>query len=73
MDSLKKGKSLADTMYTAYMKDKRTAARYSKGLRILYPKGFDWKDAMEEDPTDEIELAKQMLTWKAFSVTGSVL
>ena len=47
VDSLKKGKSLADTMYTAYMKDKRTAARYSKGLRVLYPKGFDWNDVLE--------------------------
>ena len=73
VDSLKKGKSLADTMYTAYMKDKRTAAKYSKGLRVLYPKGFDWKDALEEDPTDEAQLTKQMLTWKAFSATGSVL
>ena len=73
MDSLKKGKSLADTMYTAYMKDKRTAARYSKGLRVLYPKGFDWNDVLEEDPVDETKLSKQMQTWKAFSVTGSVL
>jgi len=73
VDSLKKGKSLADTMYTAYMKDKRTAAKYSKGLRVLYPKGFDWKDALEEDPIDETQLTRQMMTWKAFSATGSVL
>jgi len=73
VDSLKKGKSLAETMYTAYMKDKRTAARYSKGLRVLYPKGFEWNDVLGEEPVDETQLSKQMQTWKAFSVTGSVL
>ena len=55
------------------MKDKRTAARYSKGLRVLYPKGFDWNDVLGEEPVDETQLSKQMQTWKAFSVIGSVL
>ena len=28
-----------------YMKDKKTAEMYSRGLKALLPKGFDWKDA----------------------------
>ena len=59
-------------MYTAYMKDKSTAQNFAKGLRHLLPKNFDWKDAgVDVDGKEDIqELAKQMLSWKAFA-TGS--
>ena len=44
VDSLKKGRSLEQTMYLAYMKNKKTAEMYSRGLKALLKKGFDWKD-----------------------------
>ena len=44
VDSLKRGKSLEQTMYLAYMKNQKTAEMYSRGLKALFPKGFDWKD-----------------------------
>ena len=56
-------------MYLAFMKNVRTAERYSRGLRILYP-NFDWKDVgigSQAAPIDEDALMKQMLTWRAFS------
>ena len=68
-NSLKQGKSLEDTMYLAFMKNVRTAERYSRGLRMLYP-NFDWKDVgigCQDAPIDENALMKQMLTWRAFS------
>ena len=52
VDSLKKGRSLERTMYSAYMKDKRTAAIYSRGLKVLLPKGFNWEEAGVQ--TDEL-------------------
>ena len=69
VDSLRKGNSLELTMYTAYMKDKATAWNYAKGLRHLLPKNFDWKDAgVDIQGNEDIQdLAKQMLSWKAFS------
>ena len=45
VDSLKRGRTLEETMYLAYMKNTSTAAVYSKGLKVLLPKGFNWKDA----------------------------
>jgi len=69
VDSLKRGKSLEDTMYLAYMKNQSTAAIYSKGLKVLLPKGFDWKDAgigNTQQPINETELSAQMQAWKAF-------
>ena len=68
-NSLKQGKSLEETMYLAYMKNVRTAERYSRGLRVLFP-NFDWKDVgvgTQDKPIDEGALMKQMLSWKAFS------
>ena len=35
VDSLKKGRSLEQTMYLAYMKNKKTAEMYSRGLKAL--------------------------------------
>ena len=75
VDSLRKGNSLELTMYTAYMKDTSTAWNYAKGLRHLLPKNFDWKDAgVDVKGKDDIqELAKQMLSWKAFSSNSTAL
>ena len=73
MDSLKKGRSLEQTMYLAYMKDTRTAERYSRGLKALLPKGFDWKDAgvgSDQNPMDELTLCAQMQGWRAFISSG---
>ena len=56
-------------MYLAFMNDIRTAQRYSRGLRVLFP-NFDWKEVgvgSQDTPIDEDALMKQMLTWKAFS------
>ena len=56
-------------MYLAYMKNQSTAAIYSKGLKVLLPKGFDWKDAgigNTQEPINETELSTQMQAWKAF-------
>jgi len=75
VDSLRKGNSLELTMYTAYMKDKATAWNYAKGLRHLLPKNFDWKDAgVDVQGKEDInDLAKQMLSWKAFSPSSDAL
>ena len=73
VDSLKKGRSLEQTMYLAYMKNTRTAEMYSRGLRALLPKGFDWKDAgvgTDENPIDELILCAQMQGRKAFISSG---
>jgi len=46
---------------------------YSRGLKALLPKGFDWKDAgvgTAEDPIDELTLCNQMQGWKAFMNSG---
>ena len=69
VDSLKKGRSLEQTMYLAYMKNTRTAEMYSRGLRALLPKGFDWKDA-GVGTDDELTLCAQMQGWKAFISSG---
>jgi hypothetical protein len=62
-------------MYTAFMKNKGTAWNYAKGLRHLFPKNFDWRDAgVDVDGTDDLqELAKQMNSWKAFASDSSPL
>ena len=75
VDSLRKGNSLQMTMYTAFMKNKGTAWNYAKGLRHLFPKNFDWRDAgVDVDGTDDLqELAKQMNSWKAFASDSSPL
>ena len=73
VDSLKKGRSLEQTMYLAYMKNTRTAEMYSRGLRALLPKGFDWKDAgvgTDVNSIDELTLFAQMQGWKAFISSG---
>ena len=50
------------------MKDKSTAAIYSRGLKVLLPRGFDWKDAgvQTDKPLDPDSLSKEMQAWKAF-------
>ena len=76
MDSLKKGRSLEQTMYLAYMKDTKTAEMYSRGLKALLPKGFDWRDAgvgSDLNPVDELTLCAQMQGWKAFISTGPIV
>jgi len=67
VDSLKKGKSLERTMYLAYMKNKSTAAIYSKGLRVLCTSGFQWEDAgIDVQEVQPEQLSLQMQSWKAF-------
>ena len=69
VDSLKRGRSLEQTMYLAYMKNQKTAEMYSRGLKALLPKGFDWKEAgleTSQTPIDEVDLCVQMQQWKAF-------
>jgi len=51
------------------MKNQSTAEKYSRGLRALFPKGFDWKEAglqSDKEPLDELALSEQMQGWKAF-------
>ena len=65
--SLKTGSSLKTTMYKAFMKNKQTAWVYSKGLSVLYPEDFDWKEAgVDTSAMDEDELSFQMQSWRAF-------
>ena len=72
--SLKKGNSLKLTMYKAYMKNTTTARIYSKGLSVLYPDDFNWKDAgVDTSNLDEDELSCQMQAWKAFVDESSSL
>ena len=69
VDSLKRGRSLEQTMYLAFMKNQKTAEMYSRGLKALLPKGFDWKEAgleTSQTPIDEVDLCVQMQQWKAF-------
>ena len=69
VDSLKRGRSLEDTLYLAYMKNKHTAAIYSRGLQVLLPKGLDSKDAgvgNAQEPINTTELSEQMRVWKPF-------
>ena len=69
VDSLKRGRSLEQTMYLAYMKNQKTAEMYLRGLKALLPKGFDWKEAgleTSQTPIDEVDLCVQMQQWKAF-------
>jgi len=72
VDSLKRGKSLEQTMYLAYMKNQKTAEMYSRGLKALLPKGFDWKEAgiqSDQGQINELTLSTQMQQWKAFMST----
>ena len=65
--TLKTGSSLKTTMYKAFMNNKQTAWVYSKGLSVLYPEDFDWKEAGVDTSTmDEDELSFQMQSWRAF-------
>ena len=46
---------------------------YSRGLRALLPKGFDWKDAgvgTDVNSIDELTLFAQMQGWNAFISSG---
>jgi hypothetical protein len=66
-DSLKEGKSLKETMYLAYMKNTATAQIYSKGIQILFPRGFSWQDVGIDVSTVSVtELSKEMKSWSAF-------
>ena len=59
-------------MYLAYMKNQKTAEMYSRGLKALLPKGFDWKEAglqSDQEPITELALSTQMQQWKAFIST----
>ena len=54
-------------MYKAFMKNKQTAWVYSKGLSVLYPEDFNWKEAgVDTSAMDEDELSFQMQSWRAF-------
>ena len=69
VDSLKRGKSLEQTMYLAYMKTQKPAELYSRGLKALLPKGFDWKESgiqSDQGQLDELSLSTQMQQWKEF-------
>ena len=51
---------LLDTRCLAYMKNKSTASIHSRGLKVLLPKGFNWKEAGVGDakePINETELS----------------
>ena len=59
-------------MYLAYMKNQKTAEMYSRGLKALLPKGFDWKEAgiqSDQGQINELTLSTQMQQWKAFMST----
>ena len=85
--ALKKGTSLKNTMYLAYMKDINTAKHYSKGLQVLFPSGFKWpeetliKVSGNKSPqqssriadVDENELIREIASWKAFRNDGEGL
>ena len=43
VDSLKRGRSLEQTMYLAYMKNQKTAEMYSRGLKACYIKALTGK------------------------------
>jgi hypothetical protein len=66
-DSLREGKSLQETMYLAYMKNTSTAQIYSKGIQILFPRGFSWNDlGIDSNNVSISELSKEMREWSAF-------
>ena len=68
-NALRKGLSLDETMYMAYMKNIQTARKYSRGLRVLFP-NFKWADVgvgTVDNPVEEDTLMKKMMSWKAFS------
>ena len=61
-------------MCLAYMKSTSTAKIYSKGISHLFPAGFDWKEAgIDTSKTDEVDLACQMQSWKAFVSDGPTM
>ena len=61
-------------MCLAYMKSTNTAKIYSKGITHLFPAGFDWKEAgVDTSTTDEVDLACQMQSWKAFVSEGPTM
>ena len=68
MGSLKKVRILERTMHLAYIKNTSTAAIYSRGLKVLLPKGFNWEEAgvQTDQPLDPNNLSKEMQAWKAF-------
>ena len=41
---------------------------YSRGLKALLPKGFDWKEAgvQSDQPLDPHTLSQEMQAWRAF-------
>jgi len=56
------------------MKSTNTAKIYSKGITHLFPAGFDWKEAgVDTSTTDEVDLACQMQSWKAFVSEGPTM
>ena len=72
--SLKKGDGLKLTMYKAYMKNVQTARIYSRGLQVLFPSDFNWRDAgVDTSHLDEDELSRQMLSWRAFVEESTTL
>ena len=49
------------------MKNVQTARIYSRGLQVLFPSDFNWRDAgVDTSHMDEDELSRQMLSWRAF-------
>ena len=62
------------TMYKAYMKNVQTARIYSRGLQVLFPSDFNWRDAgVDTSHMDEDELSRQMLSWRAFVEESTTL
>ena len=56
------------------MKNAATAGFFCKGLSVLYPDDFNWKDAgVDTSNLDEDELSCQMQSWKAFVDESSSL
>ena len=62
------------TMHKAYMKNEQTARIYSRGLQVLFPDDFKWKNAgVDITNIDEDELSNQTQSWRVFVDESSTL
>ena len=74
VDNFQTGKNLERTMYLACMKNVRTADIYLKGLSFMFPK-HDWGKLGVDTSAqvDQVTLACQMRSWRAFMSEGPPL
>jgi hypothetical protein len=81
VDQLLQGKSLEEAMYIAYMSNPKTAAHYSKILKVMCPRGVEWEKAGMEnliekpsyDEIDNMPLHYTLSAWRAFKNEGAAL